>query len=488
MGMERIIRFTVEHLDELGDPAKKYLYVEIMGKYSNIIFCSDDNKIIDSIKHISFHVSSVREVLPGRDYFITAQENKVDPTTISQDDFAALLGNATSLRKFITGNFIGLSSVTANEIACRCHLDADQSTASLTEIEKNSLYKCFKAMMHDIEANRYNPVIIKDRESSKPLEYSAFPLESYRNMETVSYSSISEVLETFYSERNQFTNMHQRSTDLRKVVTTLLERNHKKLDLQKRQYKDTDKMDKYKLYGELLQAYAYSLPTEIPKSVTVNNYYDNTELSIPLDETKSYMDNSNRYFEKYNKCKRTRIALDEYMEETANTISHLDSILTAISLAESENDLNEIRRELNDYGFIKKHIEKKKASSQKSKPLHFVTDDGFHIYVGKNNYQNDYLTFKFATGNDWWFHIKKATGSHVIVKTEGQELPDHVYEDAAALAAYYSSCRDNDKVEIDYLQKKNVKKPNKANPGFVIYYTNYSMSITPGIRNMKQIK
>jgi predicted ribosome quality control (RQC) complex YloA/Tae2 family protein len=247
-------------------------------------------------------------------------------------------------------------------------------------------------------------------------------------------------------------------------------------------------MDKYKLYGELLQAYAYSLPTEIPKSVTVNNYYDNTELSIPLDETKSYMDNSNRYFEKYNKCKRTRIALDEYMEETANTISHLDSILTAISLAESENDLNEIRRELNDYGFIKKHIERKKASSQKSKPLHFVTDDGFHIYVGKNNYQNDYLTFKFATGNDWWFHIKKATGSHVIVKTEGQELPDHVYEDAAALAAYCSSCRDNDKVEIDYLQKKNVKKPNKANPGFVIYYTNYSMSITPGIRNMKQIK
>ncbi|SEI40583.1 Predicted component of the ribosome quality control (RQC) complex, YloA/Tae2 family, contains fibronectin-binding (FbpA) and DUF814 domains [Lachnospiraceae bacterium A10] len=488
MGMERIIRFTVEHLDELGDPAKKYLYVEIMGKYSNIIFCSDDNKIIDSIKHISFHVSSVREVLPGRDYFITAQENKVDPTMISQDDFAAFLGNATSLRKFITGNFIGLSSVTANEIACRCHLDADQSTASLTEIEKNNLYKCFKAMMHDIEENHYNPVIIKDRESSKPLEYSAFPLESYRNMETVSYSSISEVLETFYSERNQFTNMHQRSTDLRKVVTTLLERNHKKLDLQKRQYKDTDKMDKYKLYGELLQAYAYSLPTEIPKSVTVNNYYDNTELSIPLDETKSYMDNSNRYFEKYNKCKRTRIALDEYMEETANTISHLDSILTAISLAESENDLNEIRRELNDYGFIKKHIERKKASSQKSKPLHFVTDDGFHIYVGKNNYQNDYLTFKFATGNDWWFHIKKATGSHVIVKTEGQELPDHVYEDAAALAAYYSSCRDNDKVEIDYLQKKNVKKPNKANPGFVIYYTNYSMSITPGIRNMKQIK
>lgn len=488
MGMERIIRFTIEHLDELGDPAKKYLYVEIMGKYSNIIFCSDDNKIIDSIKHISFHVSSVREVLPGRDYFITSQENKVDPTTITEDEFHTLLENAAPIRKFITKNFIGLSSITANELAVRCHLDADQSTASLTEVEKNAFYKSFKSLMQDIISNNYRPEIIKDNISKKPLEFSAFSLESYRDMDVTKFDSISEVLETFYSERNQFTNMHQRSTDLRKVVTTLLERNEKKLDLQKRQYQDTNKMDTYKLYGELLQAYAYSLPATVENKVTVKNYYDNTEETIPLDETKSYMENSTRYFDKYNKCKRTRAALDEYMEETEQTIIHLDSILTAISLAESENDLNEIRRELNDYGFIKKHIEKKKASSQKSKPLHFITDDGFHIYVGKNNYQNDYLTFKFATGNDWWFHIKKATGSHVIVKTEGQELPDHVYEDAAALAAYYSSCRDNDKVEIDYLQKKNVKKPNKANPGFVIYYTNFSMSITPGIRNMKIVK
>ena len=248
--------------------------------------------------------------------------------------------------------------------------------------------------------------------------------------------------------------------------------------------KDTEKREKYKVYGELINTYGYNLESGC-KSFQALNYYTNEEITIPLDPTMTPQENAKKYFDRYNKLKRTAQALEEQLQDTEEEIQHLESISTALDIALLESDLSQIKEELQEYGYIKKHFTGKKKALAKSKPLHYVSSDGYDIYVGKNNYQNEELTFKFATGNDWWFHAKKMAGSHVIVKSKNEELPDRTFEEAGRLAAYYSSGRTAPKVEIDYIQKKHVKKPNGSKPGFVVYYTNYSLMIEPDISGLK---
>ena len=295
--------------------------------------------------------------------------------------------------------------------------------------------------------------------------------------------AVDAMLEQYYAERNTVTRIRQKSADLRHVVQTALERNRKKYDLQLRQLKDTESRDKYKVYGELINTYGYNVaPGE--KKLEALNYYTNEIVSIPLDPVRTPQENAQRYFAKYNKQKRTFEALTVLCKETAEEISYLESVQTALDIALTENDLAEIKEELTNSGYIRRRYTKKKVKI-KNKPLHYISSDGFHIYVGKNNLQNDQLTFHFAVGNDWWFHAKQAPGSHVIVRTNGAELPDTTFEEAARLAAYYSSMRGSDKVEIDYVEKKQVKKPGGGKPGFVVYYTNYSMVIDSNISQIR---
>ncbi len=487
MGLERAVRFKIQHLNEMGDITFKYLYVEIMGKHSNIIFCNEDNMILDSIKHIPSSVSSVREVLPGRDYFIPSQEGKINPLEATEDYFKTkVLKKSESVFKAIMSSYIGISPTIANEICYRAGIDSDVSNASLFDEHKDKLYTEFNSIIEDLRANRYDYNIIIDSANNKPVEYAPIKLNMYADMEAREYESFSQVLVEFYAKRNAYTNIHQKSADLRKIISNHIERAAKKLDLQLKQAKDTEKREKYRIYGEMLHTYGYSAAPN-DKSITVINYYNNEELTIPLDPDLTASENAKKYFDKYAKLKRTAEALETYVEQSKQELELLKSIEAALNIAENETDLADIRRELVDHGFIKKHTGNKKEKTKKSKPLHFIDDNGFDIYVGKNNYQNDELTFKFATGNDWWFHTKKIHGSHVIVKTNGKELPDSTYEYAAELAAYYSSGRDSDKVEIDYLQKKNVKKPASSVAGFVVYYTNYSLMATPTLEHVKLV-
>lgn len=487
MGLERAVRFKIQHLNEMGDITFKYLYIEIMGKHSNIIFCNEENMILDSIKHIPSSVSSVREVLPGRDYFIPAQEGKINPLEETEEHFKTkVLKRSESVFKAIMSSYIGISPTIANELCYRANIDSDASCASLFDEHKDRLYAEFHNMMEDLQNNNYLNNIIIDTNNDKPVEYAPFKLAMYSDLTTREMSSMSDVLVEFYAKRNAYTNIRQKSSDLRKIIANHIERASKKLDLQLKQQKDTQKREKYKIYGEMLHTYGYEAKPG-DKSITVINYYNNEELTIPLDSDLTPAENAKKYFDKYSKLKRTAEALDTFIKQSEDELELLKSIEAALNIAENETDLADIRRELSDHGFIKKHSGSKKEKSKKSKPLHFIDDNGFHIYVGKNNYQNDELTFKFATGNDWWFHTKKIHGSHVIVKTEGMELPDSSYEYAAELAAYYSSGRESDKVEIDYLQKKNVKKPASAVAGFVVYYTNYSMVVTPTLKHVKLV-
>lgn len=489
-GLERIVDITIEHLNELGDVCIKHLMVELMGKHSNIIFVDDNMRVVDSIKHVSAMVSSVREVLPGREYFIPETQHKRNPFTVTLSMFQEeVLKKPLKLNKAIYTTLTGFSPLIANELCHRASLDGDQDTASLSENEGIHLYKNISYFLEDISAGKFVPNIVYD--NGNPIEFSSTHLSCYEGKEYKEFDSISQVLKEYYQMKDVITRIRQKSTDLRKIVSTALERNRKKYDLQAKQLKDTEKRDKFKVYGELLTTYGYEAKPG-DKSLTCINFYDDKEVTIPLDETKSAMENAKKYFDKYNKLKRTFEAVTVQMKETQDEIEHLESISNALDIALLEDDLVSLKEELIQYGYMKRKYTNGKGTKQKvakvvNKPLHFVSSDGFHIYVGKNNFQNDELTFKFASGNDWWFHAKGIAGSHVVVKTNGEELPDRVYEEAGQLAAYYSKGREMDKVEIDYTEKKNVKKPNGSKPGFVVYYTNYSLMARPDISGLTQI-
>lgn len=485
-GMERIIEIRIEHLNELGDLCAKKLVIEIMGKHSNIIFLDDTGMIIDSIKHISNQVSSVREVLPGRTYMVPPAQGKISLYDITPAWMeGTLLTKASSVQKAIYGSISGISPLMANEICYRASIDGDAAVASLSDTEQATLYGELVRLKSQLQNHEFAPCIIY--QGKTPLEFACMELSMYPDMETKTFSSISEVLETYYAEKEVVTRIRQKSTDLRKIVSNAIERTAKKYDLQRKQLKDTEKKEKYKIYGKLLHTYGYDVQPG-QKELTCINYYDGNEITIPLDTQLTAMENAKKYFDRYGKLKRTYEALHVLVEETRAELEHLESISNSLEIARDENDLMMIKEELMDFNYVKRHGQSKKKNKSKSKPFHYISSDGFHMYVGKNNFQNDELTFKFANGKDMWFHAKKMAGSHVIVKLEtASELPDKTYEEAARLAAYYSKGKNAPKVEIDYTERRNLKKPPQAKPGFVIYHTNYSMIIEPDITGIQEI-
>ena len=483
--LERIIHLTIEHLDEMGDLCQKDLIIEIMGKHSNIIFCHKDGTIIDSIKHVSAQMSSVREVLPGRTYFIPDTMAKLDPLTVTESEFLqTLTTKPTALAKAIYTSFTGISPVVAEEVCYISGIDSTLPPKDLSEDMLKHLYNQFSIYLSAVKEGRFSPSIYYA--GKEPKEFSSAMLTHFGEYRVEHYESISKVLESYYATKNKITRIRQKSADLRHVVQTALERNRKKYDMQQKQLKDTEGREKYKVYGELIHTYGYNL-TPGEKELEALNYYTNEMIKIPLDPTKTPQENALRYFEKYNKQKRTFEALSKLIQETKDEIIYLESIQTSLDIALSEPDLSEIKEELIHTGYVKRKFTKQKVKI-KNKPLHYISSDGYHIYVGKNNIQNEELTFHFAVGNDWWFHAKQAPGSHVIVKTNGDELPDRTFEEAGKLAAYYSSMRGTEKVEIDYIEKKHVKKPNGGKPGFVVYYTNYSLIIDSDISDIQLVE
>ena len=482
--LERIIVLGIEHLDELGDLCRKKLVIEIMGKHSNVIFCDEDDRIIDSIKHVPAQMSSVREVLPGRTYFIPDTMHKADPLTISESDFAALLRQKPSaLSKALYTSLTGISPVVAEEICFLAGLDSALPPSELSDDFMTHLYRQFSLFLDQIREEDFHPAIYY--RNNEPQEFASVPLTHLEGCAYQEFETISQVLSSYYAVKNRITRIRQKSADLRHIVQTALERNRKKYDLQARQLKDTDKRETYKVYGELLQTYGYQAEPEA-KEIEALNYYTNEMIRIPLDPTKTPLENAKRYFEKYNKMKRTYEALSHLIVETRDEISYLESVSNALDIARTEDDLAQVKEELTQSGYVRRKFTKKKEKF-KSMPLHYISSDGYDMYVGKNNFQNEELTFSFASGNDWWFHAKKVPGSHVIVKSQGEDMPDRVFEEAGKLAAFYSKNNGSEKVEVDYVEKKHVKKVKGQKPGFVIYHTNYSLIADTDISMLKEV-
>ncbi len=490
-GLERIVQIEVEHLDEMGDLRRKTLIIELMGKHSNLIFCDEEGKILDAIKHVSALVSSVREVLPGKQYFRVDTMGKPDlMEAASKEQLKAMLeehlfAKAGESYKAIYQSFRGISPIMAQEICYRAGIDADRNLEAGGEEGKSKLLLTIWELLESVRSKAFSPCMVLSAEDGVPMEFGAFSYRIYEKENTQTYESMSAVVLGFYGKKALITRIRQKSADLRHITTVALERQSKKLQLQNQQLEDTKKRDKYKLYGELLHTYGYMAESG-QKSLEAENYYTNEMVTIPLDPTLTAMENAKKYFDRYGKLKRTYETLSVLVEDTKNQKDHLESILTSLDLAESEEDLVQIRQELAGAGYIKSRGKEKKQSS-KSAPLHYKSSDGFDLYVGKNNFQNEEITFKLATGGDWWFHAKGMPGSHVILKTEGKEVPDRAFEEAGRLAAHYSKAGGKDKIEVDYIQKKHVKKPAGANPGFVVYYTNYSMLVDGNISDLEKV-
>ena len=454
---ERIIIFTIEHMDEMGDRCERKLICELMGKHSNIILTKDDGTIIDSIKHISAATSSLREILPGRKYFI--------PET----------GHA------------GLGKVMDEEICYRAGADSRIPYRELPEPVKEKISEVKEAIFREAKEGKFCPNIVYYR--GKPCEYAAIRLDSLTGEDYVreEFASISEVVRTFYERKSVEGRIRAKSEDIRLLLKNLTERTAKKLDLQEKQFLDTKKRDRYRIYGELLNTYGYSLSGG-EKELRCENYYDGgKEITIPLDEHRTAAQNAKNYFDRYQKLKRTEEALSGQIRENREILYHLDSLKNALSLSENEADLRVIREEMETAGFSRRKPsagkkERIRKEEVRSAPLHFVSSDGVDLYVGRNNAQNEELTFRISDKDDWWFHAKNIPGSHVIARTGKAELPDATCREAAALAAYYSKAgreQENALIEVDYVRRKELRKVPGAAPGFVIYHTNYSIMIEP---------
>ncbi len=480
---ERVISINIESVNELGDLSIKRLVVEIMGKHSNIILLNSEDKIIDSIKHVDSDVSSVREVMPARHYVLPPAQDKQLPENISPDSI--FQNEKASTAKHIEGLMLdiikGFSPYTCRDICTGAGVNPKTPVAKLSDSEKEDIISSLRIYINKIKSNVFEPCIVyQDSNFLKPADFYCFkPLQPSVLKQ---YELLSVALDDYYSLRDTNERLGQRKGDVVKVVKNGIDRCDKKIAIFHEKLREVADREKLQLYGELLTANIYCISSGT-KSARVLNYYSENEeyIDIPLNEYKSPQDNAQRYFKQYSKAKSTHLNVMQQLEDTLSELKYLESVQTMLENCSSNQEIDEIRQELIDQGYIKSSVRnsKKKKQEKPSSPLEFVSSDGFQILVGKNNKQNDMLTLKTAASYDLWLHTKNIPGSHVIIRTDRNEVPDSTLLEAATLAAYHSSARMSYNVPVDYTSVKNVKKPGGAKPGMVIYESFKTINVTP---------
>ena len=492
-GFERIVRIGIESYDELGYLSEKHLIIEIMGKHSNIILTDKDDKILDSIIHVDLSVSSVRQVLPGLPYFAPPEQGKKNPLDATRDDIAFDLSHDDlPVWKQIMNAYQGISPLVAREAVYRgVGLGEIMGPeASRDDLEKIALN--FFAIMEDMKDGTYNPCVISDKQTKKMLDFCAIDIAQYGSGANIEhYPSMSEAVESFYMKKASSESIRQKCGDLSKTVATNLDRCRKKLQLQGEILAKAAKRDKYKIYGDLITANIYQISQGMEEVRVINFYSENAEeVTIPLKTDITPAKNAQRYYQKYNKEKTAEAETLKQKKLNEIEIDYLESVQEAILKAETGAEVMQIRDELIEEGYLKNRgrLLKKKKKEQIT-PMHFVSDDGYDIYVGKNNKQNDYVTLKLSRSTDIWFHTKGIHGSHTIVKCDdAMQVPDRTYMQAARLAAYYSKGRSSESVPVDYTEVKNVKKPSGAKPGMVIYVSYNTLYVTPDEEEAQRLR
>ena len=483
IGFERIIKISVESFDELKEKTTKDIIIEIMGRHSNIILThSLDNKIIDSAKRIPPSVSRVRQILPGQTYVLPPKQDKLNP--IDEVSLNLFVDTLTSFNgpifKAIYSKFLGVSPVIAKEICFRANIDENTLIDEISSNDISKVYKEFHNLFKFINDNIYNPSMIIDESIDKVLDFSCINLSQFSNLSIINDDSISKILENYYATKDIKDRIHQRSSDLRKSISIKLDRLYNKLNKQEKELIEYENAEIYKIKGELITSYIYMIEKGM-ESVEVANFYDPEykNITISLNPNFTPSENAQKYFKKYNKMKTAKKEITSQIEITKEEINYLENIILSIENCENLAELMDIREELSKVGYLRAKNNIKKETKLTTKPHEFISSNGFKILVGKNNKQNDNLTLKIASNEDIWMHTKNIPGSHVIIKTEGKEVPDETIFEGAMLAAFFSKSKMSSQVPVDYTKKKNVKKPNGSKPGMVIYETNSTIYVTP---------
>ena len=483
VNFERIIKITVESFDELKEKTAKDIYIEIMGRHSNIILTQHD-KIIDSIKRIPPSVSRVRQLLPNMTYELPPAQDKINPIKgVSLKSFINTLREFDGpLYKGIFSKFLGISTPIAKEICYRANLDSNIKAEEMSRDELAKLYRIFSDLFTKIKNSDYAPCIVVDEKVDKVIDFSCIDLTYLNDNKFIRNDSISQVIEDYYKTKDFKDRVHQRTSDLRKSISIKLDRLYHKQKKIEKELIEADNADSYKIKGELLTAYIYMIEKGM-ESIEVDNFYDENyaKVTINLNKNLTPSENAQKYFKKYNKLKTAKKELTSQLIICNDEIEYLENILLGIENCENLEELADIKDELIRLGYAKAPYKyrAKKDIDLTTKPNQFVSSDGFTILVGKNNKQNDYLTLRIADPEDIWMHTKNIPGSHVIIKCAGKDVPDETLYEAAMLAAYYSKGRMSSQVPVDYTMKKHVKKPSGSKPGMVIYETNSTIYVTP---------
>lgn len=465
-GLDRVIIFEVKGRNELGDTSRKQLIVEIMGRHSNIILVDKEKKmILDSIKHVSYAVNSYRAVLPGQEYKAPPAQEKANPFTATEEEILQKLDfNAGKLAKQLVSHFSGVSPLFANEVIHEAGL-ANRSTLPGT----------FMKLIERLANKDYSPSLVN---GGKKEAFYMIPLAHLQG-EHRAFATLSEMLDRFYFGKAERDRVKQQGNDLERFIANEIEKNEKKVTKLERTLEESERSEQYQLFGELLTANLYQMKKGM-KEIEVSNYYeeDGRMITISLDPQKTPSENAQKYFSRYQKAKNAIGVVQEQIELAKAEAAYFDSLLQQLHSA-SPKDIEEMREELQEEGYLKQKQKKgmKKPVNVKPQLDSYLSSDGDEIFVGKNNKQNDYLTNKFARRDEIWLHTKDIPGSHVLIRNENPS--EQTIKEAGMLAAYFSKAKDSSSVPVDFTKVRHVKKPNGAKPGFVIYDNQQTIYVTP---------
>jgi len=469
-GLERMLHLSFSTYNEFGDPVIIKLAVEIMGRHSNIMLIGPDGRIIDAIKRVTADMSSVRQVMPGMTYVFPPAQNKMNTLDIDGMVLAARLkeGRDVPLSKALMENLDGVSPIVCREISEIVTGGEDTKAHDLSDNDFEKLIFAIENIAENVKNANVFPYMVIE-ENGHPADFTFIPVTQYGSaMEIRKYGSFSEMLDKFYSERSGADRMKQRSNDLFKFVVNLAERISRKLDVQRQELARSTEREILRIKGELIHANIWMLEKGMT-SVVLENFYDNCKpIEVKLDPRLTPNQNAQHYFSEYRKADTAERMLKKFIEKGEAELSYIESVFDLLTRARTDDEVIAIREELVGQGYLKNH-RKNNQKPVKLAPKEYVSTDGFKILCGRNNLQNDRLTFKDSKKNDIWFHTQKIHGSHTVVVTEGREVPESTLEQAAIIAAYNSKGRESSLVPVDYTEIRNVKKPSGSAPGKAVY-------------------
>lgn len=484
-GLERAVEIIIQNQDEFMQPVEYKLIVEIMGKHSNIILVnSSKNVILDAVKRVPAEVNRYREILPGEVYIDPPLQQKNNILEINHKDIMSIYNRSMEIEgqkplgRWIIDNFGGFSGSAAQEIAYRAEIPHHKSIASLNFDEISKISQELIYLGKKMKQQQFTPSLYIKNNNEEPLDFWVFPLTSKKNHRETLHPSVNKIIDMFYNLKFKQQTLNQAKHNLRSKMQKHLEKLRQNLNFSRKKLNKTKEMDKYKLWGEILSAYLYKISPGT-KQVTLPNFYeDGQEITIPLNEKLTPAHNAQVYFDRYKKLQSTKKIVEKRMQNALQEIDYVENVLVSIENSEQIEDLLEIEHDLKNQGYIKLLKDKSPHKSTPSEPLKFTSSDGFIIRVGKNNRQNEALT-KQAKSDDIWLHTKNIPGSHVIIESHGKKVSEKTLLEAAILAAYFSKSRNSSNVPVDYTYVRHVKKPSGSKPGFVIYYHQKTLYVTP---------